>query len=41
MSERRARGAGMTEERAERGTSEHATRESRAFGRAKAEREAQ
>ena len=38
MSELQARGAGMTEERAER--SEHATRESRAFGRAEAEREA-
>jgi hypothetical protein len=41
MSEVQARGAGWTEERAQRGTSERATREARAFERAEAEREEQ
>ncbi|WP_268877662.1 hypothetical protein [Actinomadura rubteroloni] len=38
MSEPEARAARWTEERAQRGTSEHATREARGIGRAEGER---
>ena len=41
LSEPEARGARWTEERAERGTSEHATKEARVQSASKAERETQ